>query len=581
MSTEDRRAPGAARIPFDSLVEVGGALGPSFEAQAVNVSEEGMQLRTAYLPELGQQVTCRFESATGQSVITSGEVVWSSGAEQGGEFGIRFTDIDPDSVDALKRVCGVSGSGASGQRGGKVRLYIDGLASPMRAKIRDARPTAITVGSDLGFLQVGKQLELEDAQSGNKRPASIDRVDVAIDPTSQVPQLVVTLRYSDLPANANADAPASAREGAFGASPMPGRGHAVGDAGMHSGPTDDLAALDDASARLKGAFARHAARIGPAFQQFARRAKLTMGLLARRRGVENVAMPRRTTAPPPGGGLHTNGRQVVRGDGVTGPGDVAGGHGKATPTKRKAAIATAVMLCAIIGAVALKRSHQDQPATSASAASAASADTAAPANTAAPAPTNAERVGQSPAAAASQNGTNATEEKTGTSTPARSGSATAEKSAPAAEDSNESTRTPAHKKHARLAPFGNGPVHHGNVLHLKMDGPVESIEGAQQPTGFTVKLPGRKSLEAAGPLTARDSRIAAIKVSNEPTGAELNVTFKDGVPNYQVSAKGETLVIALAPAGPLETLAKRDDKGGKSSKHGARSRDEKDTRPER
>src|SRR6266480_830626 len=92
MSTEDRRAPGAARISFDGLVEVGGALGPSFEAQAVNVSEDGMQLRTAYLPELGQQVTCRFEATPGQSVITSGEVVWSRGAERGGEFGIRFME---------------------------------------------------------------------------------------------------------------------------------------------------------------------------------------------------------------------------------------------------------------------------------------------------------------------------------------------------------------------------------------------------------------------------------------------------------------------------------------------------------
>jgi hypothetical protein len=188
MSTEDRRAPGAARIPFDGLVEVGGSLGPSFEAQGVNVSEEGMHLRTAYLPELGQQITCRFESAPGQSVITSGEVLWARGADTGGEFGIRFTEMDAESVEALKRVCGFNGGGSQGQPGGKVRLYIEGLASPMRAKIRDTHPTAITVASDLGFLQVGKQLELEDTQSGHKRPASIDRVDVTVDPTSQIPQ---------------------------------------------------------------------------------------------------------------------------------------------------------------------------------------------------------------------------------------------------------------------------------------------------------------------------------------------------------------------------------------------------------
>ncbi len=66
MSTaSDRRAPGTARIPFDAMVEVGGALGPSFEAQAVNLSEEGMSLRTMYLPEVGQPVMCRFEAGYG------------------------------------------------------------------------------------------------------------------------------------------------------------------------------------------------------------------------------------------------------------------------------------------------------------------------------------------------------------------------------------------------------------------------------------------------------------------------------------------------------------------------------------
>ncbi len=138
--------------------------------------------------------------------------------------------------------------------------------------------------------------------------------------------------------------------------------------------------------------------------------------------------------------------------------------------------------------------------------------------------------------------------------------------------------SPAHKKHAHVAPFGNGPVHHGNVLHLKLDGPIESIEGAQQPTGFAVKIPGRKSLEAAAPLAARDSRIAAIKVSNDGAGAELNVAFKDGVPNYQVSAKGDTLVISLAPPGAIEKVAKKDEKGDdKSPRHHKHEHDKKKT----
>jgi hypothetical protein len=113
------------------------------------------------------------------------------------------------------------------------------------------------------------------------------------------------------------------------------------------------------------------------------------------------------------------------------------------------------------------------------------------------------------------------------------------------------------------------------MIQLKMDGVIESLEGAQQPTGFVVKIPGRKSLEPASPLAARDSRIAAMKVTNGPSGAELTVVFKDGVPTYRVSAHADTLVIALAVPGPTaeQTVASRDEAGGTSSKRGKASRD--------
>jgi hypothetical protein len=112
-----------------------------------------------------------------------------------------------------------------------------------------------------------------------------------------------------------------------------------------------------------------------------------------------------------------------------------------------------------------------------------------------------------------------------------------------------------------------------------MDGPIESIEGASQPTGFIVKIPGRKAAEPAAPLAARDARIAAIKVTNETAGAELTVAFKDGVPNYRVTAKGDSLVIALAPVGPIDqpTVAKKDEKGGQSPKHAKRAHDKRKT----
>ncbi|HEY8040619.1 MAG TPA: PilZ domain-containing protein [Polyangiaceae bacterium] len=544
MSTEDRRAPGALRIPFDGLVEVGGALGPSFEAQCVNLSEEGMLLRTAYLPEAGQPLTCRFDAGPGQNVLASGEVVWAQGAERGGEFAIRFTEMDADSVEALRRACGVAEDApAPVQAGSKVRLHIEGLASPMRAKIKDAHSTEITVGSDLGFLQVGKQLELEDAQSGSKRPACIDRVEVAVDPASHVPQLVVTLRYADVQADV---------EAARGA-PSPGSEEG---AASEAREADDRAAVEEASIRMKGTLARNIARIGPAVERFAQRAKTTIALLARRRG-DDAASPRRTTAPPPGGGLHTSGRRVVRGEASMT--DEAGPRPKLKITRRKAAIAGAVMVTAIVGAMILKKAHHDPAAEGAVPPQAAVATTAAAAETTPAFATPPPLPAPTPPAI-----------DTGTSfgaMPPSMGSI-------AADDGSDGSPRAGHKKHGKATPFGNGPVHHGNMLHIKMDGPIEALEGAQQPTGFAVKIPGRKSLEAAGPLASRDSRIAAIKVSNDPAGAELTVAFKDGVPNYQVSAHGDTLVIALAPEGAL-TVAKKDEKGGKSPKHARHEHDGK------
>jgi hypothetical protein len=565
MSTDDRRAPGATRIPFDALVEVGASLGPSFEAQAINVSEDGMQLRTAYLPEVGQPLTCRFDAGPGQSVMVSGEVTWTESADKGGEFGIRFTDMDADSIDTLRRVCGVNVAIAAAQPGTKVRLHIEGLASPMRARVKDSRSTDVTVGSDLGFLQVGRQLEVEDPQSGSKRPANVDRVEVVVDPESKIPQLVVSLRYGDQPAAAEA---------------RPSKSPSRVDAGTSSGVTaaapapapaaasDDLAALDEASNLMKGALARNAAKVGPAIARFAQRARTTVELLAKRRAERERSedsAPRRTTAPAPGGGLHTDGRRVVRGASAAQI-DEAAPEAAPSPMRRRAIAAGAVMAVAIAGALVMKKVHREPVQDPSASASTSPADSA---GVAAASPPAADSAGMAAAAAPDA----ATVAPSLASAPPGDANATPAAApgqlastapVPPADDPSD-TAGSKHAKHAHVAPFGNGPVHHGNVLKLKMDSTIEAIEGASQPTGFTVKLPDRKSLEAAAPLAARDSRIAAIKVSNEPAGAELTVNFKDGVPNYQVSARGDTLVIALAPAGALDSVAKKDEHEDKPS----------------
>jgi hypothetical protein len=582
MSKEsDRRAPGAARVAFDGMVEVGGSLGPSFEARAIDLSGEGMHLATAYLPDIGQPVTCRFDVGGGAQVVAAGEVLWREDQGDGGEFGIRFTNLDGASASALERILsGPTDPGAPPDApvGAKVRLHIDGLASPMRARVKDSLGPMVTAFSELGFLQMGKPLDLEDTTSGSKRPAIIDRVSIEVEPENRIPQLVVTLLYDDEAGRADRSAPeeavihmpmpepmhaddvaqayearAESDEGgapADAAEPLPAPKATAFSANISADAAPQATLDDDASpepmTKLKGAIARGATAFGPAMSKLATRAKTTVALLAaKRRGGsgDDVAIPmRRTTAPPPDGALHTSGRKVVRGEPAVEAEET--GAPKFKVNRKRAMAIGAIGVAAILAGVALRKPAPPVAATAAPVAATA-ALAAAPVQAQEPAP---QPTMTSPFANAA--GDNA----------AMAGGADFD------DEGAEPASPVAHGKKGKPASFGNGPVGKGNVLRLKMDGPIDRILGAAQPTGFAVVIPGRKSLDAAGPLAARDPRIASIEVANEGNGAQLTVAFKDGVPNYKVRAKGSSLEIVLAnPKG--EARAKHSTK---KKRHGKR-----------
>ncbi len=539
MSSEgDRRAPGATRIPFEALVEVGTTLGPPFEAEAVDVSGDGMHLRTAYLPEVGQPLTCRFDAGHDGTITAQGEVVWQEEMGRGGEFGLRFTDLDQESERALGRIVGVKGNEIAPQApGSKVRLHIEGLGFPMRARIKDASQKKLTVGNELGFLQVGKELELEDAETGAKRPARIDRVEVEIDQESKIPRLVVGLRYADEEESVPMTMDAMDAEAPRDSTPEP----SVMDGGM-----DDVevpAAAEQAPLDMRGAIARGAAKVTPALLTFANRAKVTAAVLwAKRKRAASAAEPvRRTTAPPPAGALTSSGRKVVRGE--VGPVAVTASKlsWKKLDTRRKIAAGAAAGLAATLAFAALHHTSAPPPVAPAPL-HAAAAVAPPPVETAAPLPTQLAAATPPPPVAA-----------------------------PVFDDPPPE-RHHHHSKPVHVTPFGYGTVHHGNVLKLHMDGPIERINGATLPTGFAVSVPGRRSLEPAGPLAARDARIASIKVTNDHGGAVLNVSFKDGVPSYLVRAHHDILEILLAPIGRAKTAEHARSSGhGKTTTHHAPS----------
>jgi hypothetical protein len=531
---QERRSQGA-RVPFEAMVEVGSAAGPSFEAHALDVSEDGMHLKTSFLPEIGQPLTCRFETGPDSSVLASGEVVWRQDGGEGGEFGVRFTDLDEDSAVALSKIAtiAIAAEKPVDQSGAKVRLHIEGLGSPMRAKVKGADRKALTVGSELGFLQVGKELELEDALTGKKRPARIDRVDVEIDPETKIPQLVVSLKYEDVEESIACK--------------------------VDEGDDGDLESIEQAGEQMKGAFARNVAKVTPALLEMVKKAKIAAVAYAEKKmKKEEDAAPKRMTAPPPAGALHANGRKVIRDEVESPEGPIAKFPlllKKAEMHKKKIAIGSAVFALVVLFLIG---THKHEPA-----AAPAVAQNGAVADPNAAAPTTPAAVGGPVANDSTMaNAANplAQNQNVGPVAggmplvipPGNISSSSSEQLGGSADQPFGDQDTQSDNGSSRkinVAPFGNGPVSHGNILKIKMDGAIEKIEGAPQATGFTVVIPNRRSLEAAGPLAARDGRIASIKITNDSPGAELSLQFKDGVPNYQVRARGDELEIVLAPIG--------------------------------
>ena len=570
-NAHDRRASGTSRMPFEAMVEMVGTLGPSYEAQAVNLSEEGMQLRGAYLPEVGQPVMCRFDAGNDLTVTAAGEVLWREDLGSGGEFGIRFTNLDGASTVALQRVLGMQDDAAQGvslaaaESGRKVRLHIEGLASPMRARIKDQRgPGGVTAYTELGFLRMDRPLSLEDAQSGQRRPALIEKVEVEVDGKSKVPQLVFGLRYDDEQGRAasaaakmsvhveRSERPSLTDVGASGHGSMSSIGamevpieqtpHDVSAPEMEAhgeGESDEVPPedgeqpaaaaaqmADDESSpnKMKAVIGKVGGAVGPMLSGWAQRAKVAAALIAAKaRRAEatgdDVEIPvRRTTAPAPGGGLHAEGRRVIRGSLGSIHEERFEESDETKPklkiTKKKAAIAGTVGIAAILVFFAMKKPAPTEPLAAAPPAETAQTQSAeapptTPANaTPAPMPTTPPN---DPLAAAAL-------------TPKPAG------------------------KPGKVTPFTNGPVgSHPNTIKIKMDGPIEAIQGATQPAGFTIVLPNRKSADgAATALADKDPRLAGLNISNEAGGAELTVSFKDGVPNYLVKAKGDTLELSLA-----------------------------------
>jgi PilZ domain len=629
IDNQERRASGAARVPVEALVEIcGNDPGiPAFEAEALDVSGQGMHLRTAYLPERGAPLVCRFEDR-GREIVVEGEVAWRKEEARGGEFGIRFTALDSGSVEALKDLCDSrselppEATDEGGQvsppseAGSRVRLHIDGLGSPMKARVRDVGSRQVQVGSNLEFLKVGRRLEIEDLEFNEKRRAHIDSVNVVIDPATQVPQLVVALRYDDLPEATPEPSVIDAE------SPAPRTAHAPEPATVSAGrasTSPDLApvaaedeVMEEVDA-LRNRFDTAAVRAGAV-------AKSTGAVLARAgasaaQGVSRLfqgasakviefrnqraaaAQPRRTTAPPPTGALSQAGARL-RPQSSAAPGDAAaaadGVPDRKARVKKIALTASLAVFLAAVSALALHHKRGVPPGATAVAASHAVAvghdvkqvddqgnpiqGAAAPVAQKGTPTANVPLFGPTPMATLEPAPLGPAPQLSASAAAAPNAEEAAElaaaKAAPVATDQvfvddQPPAQDKAHKKvnPSDVAPWGRGHLHRPIVYKLPLDGPGSAIEGAVRATGFTVLIPDRKVKGSVRAIARRDHRIAHVAEENTAHGAQITFQFRDSVPAYRVRLRHHYVEILISAP---ESKARRSSHHVRSKHHRAR-----------
>jgi hypothetical protein len=308
----------------------------------------------------------------------------------------------------------------------------------------------------------------------------------------------------------------------------------VGDAGenrIHALRENVGVGFNKVGTTMKDAFSG----VGAAASRLGARAKTTIALLASKRGAKDEGAgeteTRRTTSPLPGLAkgrtLRPQGASLdsMRGDEESAMEEI---DPKKTARRKQIAIAAGVAVAFVLAFLAFRKPHPKNLV--ALAPSAELMPAAAPVTAPLPAPMPTDVA------------------------PAASGSALA--AAPTTTPlQGESTGADAK---GNPNPFGAKTVKNGTRMVLRLDGPIGEIRGLALPNGFVVSVPNRKSLEAAGPLAAKDPRISSAKVVNQPNGAELTIAFKDGLPEYVVKAKNDSLEIVLARD---KAVAKKGGKG--------------------
>jgi hypothetical protein len=630
--TQERRVSGVRRVSLERVVDVcdKGQSKSAFQAQSIDVSGRGMHVRASFLPELDAPLVLRFHEPD-REIVVEGEVAWRTETSEGsGEFGVRFTALDSQSVRWLKTVCAqadlgdqgprsvakrlknvfdvgdgeseapageladAAGDGDDGeqdvdlapfeapaQRGddpseqtdndlppvvsSTVKLHLAGLATPMRAEVKEQGHRRLDVGSNLEFLRVGRALEVEEVGVGRRRQAEIEGVNVAIDPRSQIPQLILSLRY---PEPAPSEAPRASepppsvtyaksvgKTSAFSAD--------ASESGSDEGEASELfgVKLPEPMAEALARAQRLALRAGEQCARLGLRARrATRWFKARAQRPERAVRATRRTAP------------VFR----TPPVQLRPQRGAPASTQRAPAASNvrrdvlaqralrrygllALLFVTAIGLGAwwgtgkrtratasdapVKTRAIPRPALVEPAPSAATpASNQLVATEPAPSTARAEEAAELPRFAAQQpeRSLSAAERVLASPPPAARSAPLVLENVPSAPARRESAAP------VGSSEFSRGKLHLPVIHRLRLDGPAARVVGEPTSSGFNIVIPGRKVLESGAAISKRDRRISRVATRNNGGGAKIAFDFKGTIPAYKIRLRQDFVEIFIS-----------------------------------
>jgi hypothetical protein len=449
-----------------------------------------------------------------------------------------------------------------------VKLHLAGLATPMRAEVKEQGHRRLDVGSNLEFLRVGRALEVEEVGVGRRRQAEIEGVNVAIDPRSQIPQLILSLRY---PEPALSEAPQASE-------PPPSVTYAksVGKTSAFSEDASESGGDEGEARELFGiklpepmaeAFVRAQRLALRAGEQCAR-----LGLRARRatrwfkaraqRPERAVRAPRRTApvfrTPPvqlrPQRGASASTQRAPTASNVRR--DVLAQRALRRYGLLALLFVTAIGLGAWWGTGkrtratasdapvktrAIPRPAPVEPAPSA----ATPASNQLVATEPAPSPAREEEAAELPRFAAQQPERSLSPAERVLASPPP-----AAKSAPLVFENVPSTaRAPARRESAApvgSSEFSRGKLHLPIIHRLRLDGPAARVVGEPTSSGFNIVIPGRKVMESGAAISKRDRRISRVATRNNNGSAKIAFDFKGTIPAYKIRLRQDFVEIFIS-----------------------------------